>query len=147
MQLEQGRTHAPAGAGAPFALLAVPALAAGMAAREGAAEVPELAFARLTGDYTLKGGQALLRDLHFDGDAEILVRGRAGLAARDYDAQAWILRGEERLPAPLRRFGAAPKVAALWLSLRELFGGAQSEHQRALRLSGSWDEPVVTGSE
>src|SRR2546427_7750309 len=69
MQLEQGATR-PAGvdsAGVPFALLAVPALTAGMS--------PGLNFSSLTADFVLHDGQAMTSDLHFDGDAEILVRG------------------------------------------------------------------------
>ena len=85
------------------------------------------------------------RDLHFDGDAEILMRGRVGMVSRDYDQQVWVLRGEERLPAAVRRFGATPRVAAAWLSLRDLFvgSGEQDRSQAVLRLQGSWDDPMV----
>ncbi len=142
MQLEQGVTR-PAGvdsAGVPFALLAVPALTAGMS--------PGLNFSSLTADFMLHDGQATTSDLHFDGDAEILVRGRTGLLAQDYDEQAWILRGEERLPAAVRRLGPTPKIAAAWLSLRELFGGSAADRSRAaLRLRGTWDDPIVTPAE
>ncbi|HXN79908.1 MAG TPA: AsmA-like C-terminal region-containing protein, partial [Steroidobacteraceae bacterium] len=142
MQLEQGVTRAAGAdsAGVPFALLAVPALTAGMS--------PGLNFSRLTADFVLHDGQAMTSDLHFDGDAEILVRGRTGLLAHDYDEQAWILRGEERLPAAVRRFGPTPRVAAVWLSLRELFTGSAADRSRAaLRLRGSWDDPIVTPAE
>jgi len=142
MQLEQGVTRAAGAdaAGVPFALLAVPALTAGMS--------PGLNFSRLTADFVLHDGQAMTSDLHFDGDAEILVRGRTGLLAHDYDEQAWILRGEERLPAAVRRLGPTPKVAAVWLSLRELFTGSATDRSRAaLRLRGTWDDPIVTPAE
>jgi hypothetical protein len=89
----------------------------------------------------------MTRDLHFDGDAEILLRGRVGLAAEDYDQQAWILRGEERLPSAVRRLGPTPRVAAVWLSLRELFTGAGTHAGEALRLRGRWDDPIVTRAE
>jgi hypothetical protein len=73
------------------------------------------------------------------------MRGRVGLVAHDYDGQLWILRGEGRLPGALRGFGPAPKIAALWLSLRSLIEGQASSPPRGvLRLRGSWDEPVVT---
>ena len=80
----------------------------------------------------MRDGEAVTAGLHFDGDAEILVRGRVGLSSGDYDEQAWILRGEDRLPAAVRRLGPSPRVAALWLSLRELFGGVAAE-QRSRR--------------
>jgi uncharacterized protein YhdP len=146
MQLGPGSTRATQAGGERFALLAVPALTAAIGA-DPAAE-PSLGFTRVTGDFVLRGGQAMTSNLHFDGDAEILVRGRTGLVARDYDEQAWILRGEERLPAALRGFAPTPKVAALWLSLRELFAGSAAPRARAaLHLHGSWDEPIVSAVE
>jgi hypothetical protein len=70
------------------------------------------------------------------------MRGRIGLLAHDYDAQVWVLKGEERLPAAVRRLGAGPRVAALWMSLRELIAGEGHEHV-TLRLRGTWDDPMV----
>jgi uncharacterized protein YhdP len=148
MQLEDGLAQAGRAAGTPFALLSVPALIAGTTPPGEAGVGQGLRFARLTADFELQDGQARTRDLHFDGDAEILVRGRVGLATSDYDEQAWILRGEERLPAAVRRLGPTPKVAAVWLSLRELFTGAVADRSRgALRLRGTWDDPIVTLAE
>ena len=96
-------------------------------------------------DYQVREGQATTPGLHFDGDAEILVRGRVGLSDGDYDEQAWILRGEDRLPAAVRRLGPSPRIAALWLSLRELFGAAAAAPApAALRLRGPWSDPIVT---
>jgi uncharacterized protein YhdP len=149
MRLEEGLVHAaPEGGGVPFALLSVPELIAGIAPEAGDAAQPGLRFAQLAGNFELRDGQATTADLHFDGDAEILVRGRVGLAERDYDEQAWILRGEERLPAAVRRLGPTPKVAAVWLSLREVFAGAGADRSRtALRLRGTWNDPIVTPAE
>jgi hypothetical protein len=39
-----------------------------------------------------------------------------------------------------------PRVAAAWLSLRELFAGAERT-PAALRLRGTWDDPIVTQAE
>ncbi len=150
MQFEQGVTRAAgvASAGVPFALLAVPALTAGMSPENREGTTRGLNFSSLTANFLLHDGQATTSDLHFDGDAEILVRGRTGLLARDYDEQAWILRGEERLPAAVRRLGPTPRVAAAWLSLRELFNGSAADRSPAtLRLRGSWDAPIVTPAE
>jgi uncharacterized protein YhdP len=146
IELTDGATRTAAAAeaapdDAPFALLVVPALIAGTGS-------PELRFASLAADFTLRDGQAVTSDLHFDGEAEILMRGRVGLLTRDYDGQLWIVRGEERLPAALRSLEPAPRIAALWLSLRELLGGQAADRARgALHLRGSWSEPVVTVGE
>src|SRR3569833_1248764 len=95
----------------PFALLAVPALvnaldAPGAAGASLTKERPALHFDRLEADFDLADGQATTSNLHFDGDAEILMRGRIGIVDRDYDQQVWQLRGEEGLPAAVRRIGA-----------------------------------------
>jgi uncharacterized protein YhdP len=97
----------------------------------------------------LSAGEATTSNLHLDGDAEILMRGRTGLVARDYDQQVWILRGEGRLPAAVRRLGPTPRVAAAWLSLRELFAGARGEEgsRAPLHLQGSWDDPIVVATD
>jgi len=156
MRFEDGVAHRPdASPGQPLALLAVPALLSGISrhaasaavssAAEGGAEAGDLKFRRFDGHFQLHDGQATTSDLHFDGDAEILVRGRTGLLAGDYDHEAWVLRGEERLPASMRRLASTPRVAAAWLTLRELIGGdATSRSRIVLRLRGSSSEPVVT---
>jgi uncharacterized protein YhdP len=134
----------------PFALLAVPALvnaldAPGAPGASLTKEQPALHFDHLEADFDLADGQATTSNLHFDGDAEILMRGRIGIVSRDYDQQVWLLRGEERLPAAVRGFGATPRVAAAWLSLRDLFGGGDSQDRSraVLRLQGTWDDPMV----
>ncbi len=71
------------------------------------------------------------------------MRGRTGLVARDYDQQVWILKGEDRLPAAVRRLGPTPRMAAAWLTLRELFAADEDRARALLRLQGSWDAPVV----
>jgi uncharacterized protein YhdP len=159
MRLEDGTTRADPGPdieGRPFALLAVPALVSGMGQptpQNASSPEPaprELHFSQLAADFELRGGDATTSNLHFDGDAEILMRGRTGLVARDYDQQVWILRGEGRLPAAVRRLGPTPRVAAVWLSLRELFtGGDRTDNGAgaALHLQGSWDDPIVVAAE
>jgi uncharacterized protein YhdP len=146
MQMQEGETRAAEPGGGSFALLSVPALLAGMSPEGPDAAPSALHFQRLTADYQLEDGVAAT-DLHFDGDAEILLRGHVGLVAGDYDEEAQVLRGEERLPAAVRGLGATPRVAALWLSLRELFGGEPVERVRTLHLRGSWNDPIVIAGE
>ncbi|MEJ1965813.1 MAG: AsmA-like C-terminal region-containing protein [Gammaproteobacteria bacterium] len=155
MRFEDGVARRPDDTvGRPFALLTVPALlngiarhtaTSGVAVQDAAGEPGELKFKRLEAHFQLRDGQATTSDLHFDGDAEILARGRTGLLTGDYDHEAWVLRGEDRLPASMRRLASAPRVAAAWLTLRELIGrDATSRSRIVLRLRGSWNEPVVT---
>jgi uncharacterized protein YhdP len=161
MHLEDGTTRAwPAGPdpntqGTPFPLLLVPALVSGMgqpsaqAASLASSEPRGLRFASLEAGFDVSHGEASTSDLHFDGDAEILMRGHMSLLARNYDQQVWVLRGEGRLPAAVRRLGPTPRVAAAWLSLRELFtGGVRDEGSRApLHLQGTWDDPIVVAAD
>lgn len=148
MRFDDGVARNPANdAARPFGLLTVPALLGGVARPAGndGTQPGELRFTRLEATFELRGGQAYTSDLHFDGDAEILVRGRTGLLARDYDHEAWVLRGEDRIPTAVRRLAAAPRVAAAWMTLRELIRGDAADRSRiVLHLRGTWTEPVVT---
>jgi uncharacterized protein YhdP len=139
VELDDGvarRVTAAEAPGRSLGLLAVPGLIAGLG-------LPQLPFARLSADFRAADGEAVTSNLHLDGDTEILMRGRIGFLAHDYDAQVWVLKGEERLPAAVRRLGPGPRVAALWMSLRELFTGEGREHA-TLRLRGTWDDPMVS---
>jgi uncharacterized protein YhdP len=130
----------------PFAPFAMPALLAQNASidPEPGSAAPEFAFARLEADYELRDGNAYTSNLHLDGGTEIVARGRVGLTDRDYDQVAWVLQGEERLPAAVRRFGATPQVAAAWLRLRDWLGATEPPESRAvLHLHGSWTRPIV----
>ncbi len=148
MQLEEGSTQAAArDTREPFALFLVPGLLQALGAQaDRASESAPLRFAHVTGDFVLRDGLAQTANLHLDGaDAEILVRARVNLLARDYDGEAFILRGEERLPSALRGLGPTPRVAALWLSLRQWFTGTAPEDTgTTLRLRGTWNDPIVT---
>jgi uncharacterized protein YhdP len=139
VEFDDGLSRSVAAANQPgraLGLLAVPGLIAAMG-------LTRLPFTRLTADFAVADGEAVTSNLHLDGETEILMRGRIGLLARDYDAQVWVLKGEERLPAAVRGLGPGPRVAALWMSLRELFTSV--DRQRAtLRLHGTWDDPMVS---
>lgn len=146
LKLADGQTQAgDTREGSPFALLSVPALVAAMRPlQSGKTAAQDLKFTQLDADFELADGEASTSNLHFDGDAEILMRGRTGLLAQDYDQEVWVLKGEERLPAAVRRFAPSPRVAAAWLTLRDLFAATGAARPRALlHLQGSWDDPVV----
>jgi uncharacterized protein YhdP len=147
--LSQGSTQAASAAEeVPFPLLAVSPLLrdsrGSSAAFERSSDEERLEFAQLAADYELRDGAAYTSNLHFDGDAEIVMTGRSGLASGDYDYRAWILRGEDRLPSAMRRLAAAPHVAAAWLALRDLVSAPADGPSRVeLHLGGTWDAPVV----
>lgn len=143
MQIEDGEARAGQ-SGAPFPLFVVPALL-GSLQPTGAAPQP-LPFQRLSADFELEQGTARTVNMHFDGEAEILVRGRIGLSDEDYEGAAVILRGEDRLPQAMRRLAPTPRVAALWLSLRDWLAG-RDRALPTLYLRGHWQDPIVTATE
>lgn len=165
MRLQDGTTRSdpdPNPQGVPFPLLLVPALVNGMGwpmgppgqpsartASLASSEPRGLRFSSLEAGFEVSQGEATTSNLHFDGDAEILMRGHTSLVARNYDQQVWILRGEGRLPAAVRRLGPTPRVAAAWLSLRELFtaSGRDEGSKAQLHLQGTWDDPIVVAAE
>jgi uncharacterized protein YhdP len=137
--------HSPAGRGAPLSAL-IELLRRGASAESRAADAADegLRFARLSGDFALQEGNALTSNLHLDGQTEILIEGRIGLAAQDFDCRAVILRGSERLPDAVRRLSAAPHVAAAWLALRDLWPTAAAAATRTqLHVGGTWDAPLI----
>jgi len=109
------------------------------------AERDPLRFTQLSADYTLKSGSAYTANLHLDGDVEVLMSGRIGLIARDYDCSARVLRGHERLPPALRKFAGEPRVGAALLALRDYFAEPDAANTQ-LQLSGSWDAPVLSAA-
>lgn len=148
MRFEDGVVRQGVGSERPaFPLLTVPALLSSITPSAGTPAVPQgdLHFRTLAADFELADGQASTSNLHLDGDAEILMRGRTDLVAHDYDHEAWVLRGEERIPSSVRRLASALRVAAAWLALRELLGDDESQRSRVvLHLEGSWEHPSVT---
>ena len=87
-------------------------------------------------------------DLHLDGDAEILVRARVGLLARDYDG-AGLHPARRGTPAvggaPLR--ARRPRWRRVAVAARVVHGQAAENARAALRLRGTWNDPIVMPAE
>lgn len=104
-----------------------------------------LAFNEITGSFTLDGGNAYTQDLRIDGPAaEIRVRGRTGLKARDYDQTMEVLpRAGSVLPA-LGAIAAGPAGAALGAVAQAVLQQPIKQMARTLyRVQGSWTEPDI----
>ena len=130
----------------PFALLVVPALLAGIAAESRAVAQPPVRFTRLAANFELRDGVASTSDLHLDGDAEILVRARVGLRGprlRRAKPSCCAARSacRRRCAASARRRRWRPpgwRCGTGWPA-------AGSERSRiALRLRGTWEDPIVS---
>lgn len=104
-----------------------------------------LAFNEITGSFSLDGGNAYTDDLRIDGPAaEIRVRGRTGLKARDYDQTMEVLpRAGSVLPA-LGAIAAGPAGAALGAVAQAVLQQPIKQMARTVyRVQGGWAEPDI----
>ncbi len=100
------------------------------------------AFDRIGGTFSITGGDAFTNDLVMEGpSARIDTSGRAGLVRRDYD-QSVIVTPSMAATLPL---GAAVLLA------QQVFSGIAERINKMLerryRVTGGWDQPVVTRSD
>ncbi|MGH8563158.1 MAG: YhdP family protein [Gammaproteobacteria bacterium] len=100
------------------------------------------AFDRIGGTFSITEGNAYTDDLVMEGpSARIEIGGRVGLLRRDYD------QGVSVTPSIA---GTLPLGAAV-LFAQQVFSGLPERINKMLerryRVSGNWDEPVVTGSD
>jgi uncharacterized protein (TIGR02099 family) len=104
-----------------------------------------LAFNEITGTFKLDGGNAFTDDLRIDGPAaEIRVRGRTGLKAKDYDQTMEVLpRAGSVLPA-LGALAAGPAGAAIGAVAQAVLQRPIKQMARTLyQVQGSWAEPKI----
>ncbi len=104
-----------------------------------------LAFDRVDGTFTLRGGNAYTNDVLLKGPAaQIGVIGRIGLKAQDYDQIAIVT---NRIGSTLPLAGAlagGPVVGAAVLLFTEVFKQPLQGLERGYyRISGSWTNPKV----
>ncbi|MCG6117373.1 MAG: TIGR02099 family protein [Aquimonas sp.] len=102
-------------------------------------------FNGIEGSFVLATGSAVTEDLRIDAPAaEIRMRGRAGLAARDYDLQVEVLpRTGSVLPA-LGAITAGPAGAAVGAVAQAVLQQPMKQFNRTLyQLDGGWDEPRI----
>ena len=99
------------------------------------------AFDRIGGAFSITGGDAYTNDLAMEGpSARIGIGGRVGLVRRDYDQ--WVT-------VTPSIAGTLPLGAAVLLA-QQVFSGLPERIntmlERRYRVTGGWDEPVVTRS-
>lgn len=114
-----------------------------------------LNFDDVKGNFELGHGNAYTNDLRMQGPSvEILVTGRTGISARDYDQSAIVtpkisytlpVFGAVLAPAGLGPIGAGVGVAIFLAG--KLFDGIPTQVDKLLSyrytITGSWDEPVI----
>jgi uncharacterized protein (TIGR02099 family) len=105
-----------------------------------------LAFDSITGDFKLANGNATTDNLVIAGSAaNISVTGRTGLRAKDYDQQMLVV---PHVGNSLPLVGAVvggPIGAAAGFAVQGLLGkGLNQAASARYRVTGSWDNPVMT---
>jgi len=105
-----------------------------------------LAFDKISGDFELRDGSAHTQNLKVAGPSVRMdVKGRIGLAARDYDQEVTVypdVSGGVTLGAVLL---GGPIAGALALIAQEIMGKPLNQvTQLSYRVTGSWDNPQVT---
>ncbi|HEU4663363.1 MAG TPA: YhdP family protein [Dokdonella sp.] len=105
-----------------------------------------LGFNSIKGTFRLAGGNAYTDGLRIDSPAaEIVVSGRTGLRARDYD-QLMDVRARAGATLPIvGALAAGPVGAAAGLVMQGIFNKPIGKAvARRYRVSGSWDKPEIT---
>jgi len=105
-----------------------------------------LAFDSISGDFRLANGNAVTDNLSIVGPAaNISVNGRTGLRARDYDQQMVVV---PHVGNSLPLVGAVvggPVGAAAGFAVQGILGrGLNQAASARYRITGSWDNPVIT---
>ena len=100
-------------------------------------------FDRIAGDFRFAGGNALTDNLVMEGPAaDMVVIGRTGLVARDYDQTAVIGVDLGRTFPVAGAVVGGPAVGAALFLLAEIFR-KPFQAQITYRLTGPWENPVV----
>jgi uncharacterized protein YhdP len=105
-----------------------------------------MSFTSINGEFALVGGNANTSNLHIASPAaDIRIRGRTGLKARDYDQQMVVT---PRVGGALTVVGAlagGPAGAAAGLAVQTLFNKAINQVTTArYHVTGSWEKPDIT---
>lgn len=107
------------------------------------------AFDSISGDFRLKDGNAYTDNVKIHGPAaEISISGRTGLHARDYDQQVVILPHVGSSLPIVGAVVAGPIGAAAGFAVQGVLGrGLSHMAVQRLRITGSWDKPVISSGD
>lgn len=131
------------GAGRVFGLLSIQALPRRLALDFKDVFGGGTSFDRIGGDFRISGGNAFTDNLVMQGPAaDLIVYGRTGLVARDYDQTAVIGADVGRAFPVAGAVVGGPAVGAALFLLSEVFR-KPFQAQITYRLTGTWENPVI----
>jgi uncharacterized protein (TIGR02099 family) len=144
ISIQEGRlVGVEPGAGRVFGLISIEALPRRLALDFKDVFGEGTAFDRIAGDFRFEDGNAYTDNLLMQGPAaNIVVVGRTGLVARDYDQTAVIAADLGRTLPVAGAVVAGPAVGAALFLLSEVLR-KPFQTQITYRLTGPWDNPVI----
>ncbi|MEN8168793.1 MAG: DUF3971 domain-containing protein [Pseudomonadota bacterium] len=133
------------GAGRMLGILSLPALPRRLfldfsdVFREG------LAFDVIKGDIRIEQGQAYTSNLQLESTpASILISGRTGLVAQDFDQDIYVVPNVSDTVSVASALAWGPQAAALVVLLQEIFkSDIKAATMTQYHISGSWRDPVI----
>ncbi|WP_293370887.1 AsmA-like C-terminal region-containing protein, partial [Nevskia sp.] len=104
-----------------------------------------LGFDKLKGSFTLADGNAVTDDLNIDSPSlKIEMRGRIGLAARDYDQKVTVFPDISTGVTIGATLLGGPIAGGIVLVAQQLFDKPFNQlGSFSYRVTGSWDDPTV----
>lgn len=102
-------------------------------------------FDDMKGDFTVQNGDAMTRNAFLQGPiAKIDIRGRIGLAAKDYNLRMMITPYvTSSLPVAATIVGGPIAGAVTWIGSKVLGGVVNKIAMHTYSVTGSWDSPVI----
>jgi len=133
----------PGGAGRLFGLLSLTALPRRLALDFRDFFQSGMAFDEITGVFALSEGNAWTENLKIRAPAaDILVIGRTGIAARDYDQQVVVSPRVGSMLPIVGALAAGPGGAAAGLLAQSVLAQDRT-FQQEYRIGGSWEKPAI----
>lgn len=107
-----------------------------------------MAFDEIRGRFALNEGNAWTEDLAIKAPAaNVLIYGRTGIAARDYDQQMVVTPKVGGVLPIVGALAGGPGGAAAGLLAQRMFSGERSAFLREYRIGGTWDKPQIERQE
>ena len=104
-----------------------------------------LTFDDMKGKFTIKNGNAVTKDFLIDSTlAAVLVEGRTGLAAQDFDQIITVTpKASGTLPGVGWLLGGPQAVPLVWLFERLFGSDLDKSFSRQYRVTGTWEQPLI----
>jgi uncharacterized protein (TIGR02099 family) len=133
------------GAGRMLGLLSVPALPRRLFLDFSDVFKKGLAFTLVKGDIRIEQGQAYTSNLRLESvPAGILITGRTGLVAQDFDQDIYVVPNVSDTVSVASALAWGPQVAAVVMLLQEIFkSDIKAATMSRYHLSGSWSKPLI----